>query len=129
MPIPQFSSLGDYFSKVFGIPEKVERLKVVASDGKNANPFILLKGVAIVTFNPEEYGYFMARMDYTFSHCPLSRWDFYVHSRPGQTFVDFLMKLHEIYDSLKSSRKSRRLLTPVYEHDKDSQFCRYFYIK
>jgi hypothetical protein len=132
MPIAPFHSFDESFNKVFAPQQKTESFNPVSSqhNRKSPKPFIKQKGIAIANYKPEKYGYFMMRIDYTFGYCKGSCWDFYIHSKPGQTFVDFVIELSEIYESLKRCRKkNNRYLMPVYENDKDSPYCSHFYIK
>ena len=139
MPLPAFSSFGDCYNKVFApkkkankktsrIEEAVERFFPVSRKKSDiGKPFIRKKGLAIATYKPEELGYYFFRIDYAYDTCKDSCWDFYIRSKPGQTFVDFVIELSNIYEKLSRSHSPGRFLKPVNENDTIA-YCRHFYI-
>jgi hypothetical protein len=143
MPIPSFHSLEEYYNKIFEpkkrlnkktrcMVETIERFYPVSRQEKKAKPFIINKGITIVTHEPEKYGYFMFRIDYSFDDCKSSKWTFYIHSKPNQSFVDFVIELSGIYEKLCKCRGKEMFLNPVYKDDKDSRryvYYNHFYIK
>lgn len=137
MPIPPFHSFDECYDKVFApkmklnkktsrMEETVERFYPVTRKGSNiGKPFIRGKGVALAVYKPEEEGYYLFRIDYAYDTCKRSCWSFYIHSKPGQTFVDFVIELSNIYEKLSRSRSPYKYLKPA---DEDREYCKHFYL-
>jgi hypothetical protein len=139
MPIPAFHSFDECYDKVFApkkkhnkktsrMEETIERFYPVTRKGSIGKPFIRGKGVALTTYKPEELGYYFFRIDYAYDTCKCSCWSFFIRSKPGQTFVDFVIELSDVYGELCRSRSPYKLLKPVYE-DEFREYCKHFYIK
>jgi hypothetical protein len=138
MPLPPFHSFNECYDKVFApkmklnkktsrMEETTERFWPLNHRMKNTKPFVKKKGVSIATYNPEKYGYFIFRIDYAFENCKSSKWEFYIHSKPGQTFFDFTIELSNIYEKLSRARSHYKYLEPVYEDG--NKYCKHFHLK
>jgi hypothetical protein len=132
MPIPQFKSIKDIFDIVFN-PIKKERFYPVSCT-ENGKPFIKGKYITINSFEPEKYGYFLFEIDFTYDKFPYLCWTWKYHSKPNQSFVDFLIELSSVWDKLKRCRiRHNRYVTQVmYDYYKDTpkyQCCTNFYLK
>jgi hypothetical protein len=138
MPLPPFHSFNKCYDKVFApkvklnkktskMEETTERFWPLNHRMKGTKPFVKKKGISLATYEPEKYGYFIFRIDYAFENCRGSKCEFYIHSKPGQTFVDFTIELSNIYEKLSRARSPYKYLEPVYENE--NKYCKHFHLK